>query len=362
MVKKAINKSKSRSKSKSRIGFISSLVFITLLTLVIAFGWKYYRILLYPNILVGSDKREVFFYVKTGSDYQDVLISLQKQKILKNKKTFIWLAEKVKYQQNIHPGRYLLRRNMSNFELIRMLRSGKNNVPVELVINTQRTTEEIAGYIGNQMEIDSATIIKWLNNPEFLRKHGLNRQNSLCLFIPNSYDFYWNSSLDKLLGIIINEYDQFWSNKRLYKAQKLGLKPVEVSVLASIVQQETNHEDEMSTIAGVYLNRLKKRMKLQADPTVKYIITTRKVRRLYNGDLDNDSPYNTYKHYGLPPGPICLPQVRTLEAVLDADDHKYLYFCAKSDLSGYHLFSETYAEHSQNAQEYRDALNRQNIR
>jgi UPF0755 protein len=184
----------------------------------------------------------------------------------------------------------------------------------------------------------------------------------LTRFIPNTYEFYWNVSADELLAELQDTYEKFWTRRRMEKAQQLDLTPVQVSILASIVQKESNKEDEWSAIAGVYLNRLRMGMKLQADPTVAYLIKNRKVLRIYHGDLKTESDYNTYLNYGLPPGPICLPHVATLEAVLDAESHGYLYFCAKSDLSGYHVFARTYEQHKKYAAEYRRALNKQNIR
>ena len=184
----------------------------------------------------------------------------------------------------------------------------------------------------------------------------------MSLFIPNTYEFYWNTRLDKFMGSMISEYSEFWNKDRLNKAQQQDMKPVEVSVLASIIQKETIKQDEMSRIAGVYINRLRMGMKLQADPTIKFLIRNRKVYRVYRGDLDISSAYNTYQNYGLPPGPICMPYISSIDAVLNAEKHNYLYFCAESDLSGYHVFSRTYQQHSKYAEQYRRALNKRDIK
>jgi len=317
---------------------------------------------LLPNVLLDSPKQEEYFYVPTGSDFNDVIKLLTKKNIVRNIKSFTWLAKKVDYQHNIHPGRYLIKRNMSNFELVRILRSGRFNIPVKLVINEFENITDLAAFVSNQLEIDSTEFLKYLLRPQFLKEHGLTRYSVLCLFIPNTYEFYWNTRLEKFMSTMVAEYSEFWNKDRLNEAQRLELKPVEVSVLASIVQKETIRQDEMSKIAGVYINRLRKGMKLQADPTIKFLIRNRKVYRVYRGDLDISSAYNTYQNYGLPPGPICLPYNSSIDAVLNAEKHDYMYFCAESDLSGYHVFSKTYQQHSIYAAQYRKALNKRDIR
>lgn len=358
MVRKIKSKSRRKSKSKTYIStFIGILVIIGLI-----FSYRYFKMTLLPNVLLDSPKQETYFYVPTGSDFDDVMKLLAKKNIVRNIKSFTWLAKKVDYPHNIHPGRYLIKKNMSNFELVRILRSGRFNIPVKLVINEFETITQLAAFVSEQLEIDSNEFLKYLLRPEFLRQHGLSRYSVLCLFIPNTYEFYWNTHLDKFMGTMISEYSEFWNKDRLNKAQQLDLKPVEVSVLASIIQKETIKQDEMNKIAGVYINRLRMGMKLQADPTIKFLIRNRKVYRVYRGDLDISSAYNTYQNYGLPPGPICMPYISSIDAVLNAEKHNYLYFCAESDLSGYHVFSRTYQQHSKYAEQYRKALNKRDIR
>jgi UPF0755 protein len=317
---------------------------------------------LMPNVLLDSNKQETYFYVPTGSDFDDVVKLLKKKSVVKDIKSFVWLAKKVDYPENIHPGRFLIKKNMSNFELVRILRSGRFNIPVKLVINEFETIADLAAYVSDELEIDSTELLKYLLRPQFLKEQGLNRHSVLSLFIPNTYEFYWNTKLEKFVATMISEYNEFWNKDRLGKAQELDLKPSEVAVLASIVQKETNKQEEMGKIAGVYINRLRMGMKLQADPTVKFLIKNRKVYRVYRGDLDINSAYNTYQNYGLPPGPICLPYISSIDAVLNAEKHNYLYFCAESDLSGYHVFSRTYQQHQKYAQQYRRALNKRDIR
>jgi UPF0755 protein len=351
---------KTKSKSKSRAYISTFIGIIVIIGLILSY--RYFKMALMPNVLLDSPKQEVYFYVPTGSEYDDVIRLLKRKNIVRNINSFEWLARKVDYPKNIHPGRYLIKKNMSNFELVRILRSGRFNIPVKLVINEFESIADLASFISEQLEIDSTELMKYLMRPQFLKEHGLNRQSVLCLFVPNTYEFYWNTKLEKFMGTMISEYGSFWNKSRLQKAQELELKPVEVSILASIVQKETIKQDEMGKIAGVYLNRLRRGMKLQADPTIKFLIRNRKVHRVYRGDLDISSAYNTYQNYGLPPGPICMPYVSTIDAVLDAEKHNYLYFCAESDLSGYHVFSSTYQQHSKYAEQYRRALNKRDIR
>ena len=360
-----VSKSKSRSgksgrKSKGKAYFSTFLGIVVIVGLILSY--RYFKMTLLPNVLLDSPKQEEYFYVPTGSNFEDVIKLMKKKNIVRNIKSFTWLAKKVDYQHNIHPGRYLIKKNMSNFELIRILRSGRFNIPVKLVLNEFESITDLTSFVSKQLEIDSVELVEYLFRPQFLKEHGLTKYSVLSLFIPNTYEFYWNTNIDKFMSTMISEYSDFWNKDRLAKAQQLSLKPVEVSVLASIIQKETIKQDEMPKIAGVYINRLKMGMKLQADPTVKFLIRNRTVHRVYRGDLDISSAYNTYQNYGLPPGPICMPYISSIDAVLNSENHHYLYFCAESDLSGYHVFSRTYQQHSKYAEEYRRALNKREIK
>ena len=231
-----------------------------------------------------------------------------------------------------------------------------------MVFNNIRTKEQFAGRISNQIETDSLSIINLLNNNSFLEKYELNSQNVMVMFIPNTYELYWNTSAEKLFERMNHEYKKFWNEERTDKAAAVGLTTVEISILASIVQSETNKKDEMARIAGTYINRLNKGMLLQADPTVVYALGDFTIKRLLSKHLEIDSPYNTYKYTGLPPGPITIPDATTIDKVLNYEKHDYLFFCAREDLSGYHAFAKTLAEHSANAKKYQKALDKMNIR
>jgi UPF0755 protein len=206
------------------------------------------------------------------------------------------------------------------------------------------------------------SILQALNDNDFLGKFGFDSRTAIGMFIPNTYELYWNTNADGLIERMYSEYEKFWNDSRKTKLQQTGLTQAEVSVMASIVAEETNVTDEMATIAGVYINRIKSGMLLQADPTVKFAIGDFSIRRVLNKHLDYDSPYNTYKYKGLPPSPICMPSIAAIDAVLDYVHHDYYYFCAKNDFSGRHIFAKTLAQHNSNAQAYRNALNSMNIK
>ncbi|MCD4680338.1 MAG: endolytic transglycosylase MltG [Bacteroidales bacterium] len=333
-----------------------SIILIVLAIVFINFHNKIYR-----NNINPDNSEEKYFYIHSGSDFDDVCDSLFISKILIDQNSFFWLAEKKNYKNHIHPGRYLITANMSNNELINMLRSGDQK-PVKLVINNIRTKNDLSGIISGYLETDSITILKLLSDEEFLSTYGYNDQNVMTVFLPNTYEFFWNTSAKSFYERMINENDRFWTKARLNKAGEIALTSEEISILASIVQQETTHMDEMPEIAGVYINRLKRGMLLQADPTVIFALGDFSKKRVLKKDTKTDSPYNTYKHVGLPPGPICLPEPSTIDQVLNYKQHKYLYFCAKDDLSGYHNFSKTLREHLRYARKYQRAINKLKIR
>ena len=234
-------------------------------------------------------------------------------------------------------------------------------IPVKVTFNHLRTKEQLAGKISTQIEADSIAIINQLSDTTFLIETGLNNDNVSCLFIPNTYEFYWNTSATEFLNKMQKEYDKFWNNERLKKAATIGLTKFEVSALASIVEMESYKKEERPIIARLYLNRLKKGMKLQSDPTIIFAVGDFTIRRVLTKDLKIDSPYNTYLHKGLPPGPICLPSINAIDAVLNASKNDYLFMCAREDFSGYHNFAKTSKEHSKNARKYRRALNKRKI-
>lgn len=352
---------KPRKNNRKTPFWLKVLISITLI-LIITGGiaaYRLYHAIYEPNIFLG-ERKTTHIFIPTGSNFNDVKAILYENGMILNTNTFEWLAEKKNYRNHIHPGRYLIHEDMGNNELINLLRSG-NQDPVRLTFNNIRLKEELAGNIARQIEADSLTIIRLLNDPEVLKKYELTPQTAKLLFIPNTYEFFWNTSAEQLLERMYREYNTFWNEERLKKAERINLTPLEVGTLASIVQAETSRPDEYSKVAGVYINRLKRNMPLQADPTVIYAVGDFSIRRVLNRHLEIDSPYNTYKFAGLPPGPITLPETRVLDGVLNYQQHDYLFFCARDDFSGYHAFARTYSQHLANARRYQNALNQRRI-
>ncbi len=335
---------------------VLSVIIIILVIIIISFYNKIFS----NNVKLG-DTESTYFYIHTGADFADVCDSLFSKEIIIDQRSFLWLAEKKNYSKHIHPGRYLITAGMSNNGLINMLRSGSQH-PVMLVIYNIRTKNELSGTIAGYIEADSTQLIKILNNLEFLEPYGYNTHNVMTVFLPNTYEFFWNTSAKGFFERMIKEHDKFWTETRKSKAEMIPLSPKEVSILASIVQQETTHKDEMPEIAGVYINRLKTGMPLQADPTVIFALGDFSKNRVIKQDTKTDSPYNTYKYTGLPPGPICLAEPATIDNVLNFTHHNYFYFCARDDFSGYHNFSSNLREHLRNARQYQHAINKLRMR
>jgi len=335
-----------------------AITLVILMCLGGASAWELYSIIYGSN--VGLDKDKVYFLVPTGSTYQDVSNALVAQGYIESQATFDWVSEQKKYKLNVRAGRYRLKDGMSNNELVNLLRAGLQE-PVLVTFNNVRFKEDLAGKVGRIVEADSSEIINLLNSNRFVSSYGFNTNTFLTLFLPNTYEFWWNTSAEQFVERMAAEYKTFWTEERISKANNLGLSQSEVSILASIIQKETNKADEKPTVAGVYYNRLKKGMLLQADPTLVYANRDFEARRVLNKHKIIDSPYNTYKYKGLPPGPICLASIQSLDAVLNIKPHNYLYFCAKPDGSGSHSFSSTYAEHLKNAREFQRELNKRQV-
>lgn len=302
----------------------------------------------------------VEFLIPTGSGYEDVFEALEQKKLLNDPSSFQWVARKKNYPALVKPGRYMIKPGMGNNELVGMLRSGSQE-PVMMVFNNIRSKEKLAGVIGSQIEADSVEILALFANDELIAVHGLSRETVLGAFIPNTYEMYWNTSAEELLGRMMREFWVFWNEKRLAKARKLGMDPMEVITLAAIVDEECLYDEEHQRIAGVFINRLEKRIRLHADPTVRYAAGDMNMSRVLRVHLQIDSPYNTYRRGGLPPGPIVVPSISAIDGVLDYEHHNYLYFCAKEDFSGYHNFASTIAQHNKNARSYQNALNQRKI-
>ncbi len=325
----------------------------------IAVIWFYIRVT--KPVIRLSEKKSCYFYIYTGTSFAAVKDSLVKKGYLTDPESFEWLAHLKKYDQKVRPGRYRLVNNMSNNMLVNLLRSGKQE-PLKLIIQNIRSREDLAGKLGRQLEVDSAKLSSLFNDPAYLARFNLSPPTLLVLFIPDTYEFYWNTSGEELFNRMEQEYKKFWTPERMRLADSLQLKVSEVVTLASIVEKETNMNPEKPIIAGVYLNRLKKQIPLQADPTVIFAWNDYRIRRVRKIHTEIKSPYNTYYRSGLPPGPICLPSVASIDAVLHAVNHSYYYFCAKEDLSGYHNFAADLEAHNRNARKYQKALNKLNIK
>lgn len=339
---------------------IKRIVFWTLGIIVIVSIFVFsrmYKAIMNPNV---STDENYSLYIYSDDDFETIKKQLYSDNIIIDKMSFEWLAKKLDYPQYIKSGHYVIKNGMNNNRLLNMLRSG-NQTPVRFTFNNIRTIEQLAARIDEQLELDSLEIIKAVKENSALKEMGFNDYNYASLFIPNTYEVYWNIDADEFIEKMIDEYSKFWNENRTKKAQSLDLTPIEASILASIVDKETAKVSEMPRIAGVYLNRLKKNWLLQADPTLVFAIGDFEIKRVLDKHKEIDSPYNTYKNIGLPPGPICIPSIAAIDAVLNTEQHKYFYFCAKDDLSGYHVFARNIKEHNRNADKYRRALNKKKI-
>ncbi len=324
------------------------------------FAYLKYQAIFEPNVPDGLT--ETFLYVPTGTDYDGIKQLLEEHKYLTDVGTFDEVASLMKYNQNaIRPGRFELKSGWNNRQLIQHLRSGKQ-ASVNLVLNNERLIPEVAGKMSSFIESDSVSILNALQAPELTEHLGLTPETLMTIFIPNTYRVYWNTTPEKLIERLVEERDKFWaSNGREEKRKLLDLTREEVYTLASIVEKETNYKPEKPNVAGVYLNRLRKNIALQADPTVVFANQDFTIRRVLNRHLEKDSPYNTYKYPGLPPGPIAMASISSIDAVLENKQHKYIFFCAKPDNSGQHAFARNLAAHNANARKFQSWLNKQRI-
>jgi len=329
-----------------------------LLIFLIAGGitvFRFYKCIYDVNLSI-IHKDEPFLYIPTGSVFDDVC-SLLVDAGLHDAKSFRWVADRMNYPANIKSGRYRLTDSMSNIELVRMLRAGRQ-IPVKVIFNNIRLNTQLAGAVTRTIEADSSNIMALLTDSAYLaERFNLSPQTVLSLFIPNTYEFFWDTSAKGFMDRMAKEYNHFWTESRRQKGRDANLTPLQVTILASIIEEETQMNSEKPTMAGVYINRLNKGMLLQADPTIKYAAGDFTIRRVLNSHTKIQSPYNTYLYAGLPPGPICVPSIASIDAVLNYSKHDYLFFCAKEDFSGYHNFARTLQQHSRNAQVYQKALN-----
>jgi len=340
--------------NKKRIYIILIVCLVLMLGTATNFSLKLFR----SNTNKQFDQG--YLYIPTGSNLDDVVAIIKAQQILNNTESFKWVASKMNFK-NIKPGKYKITKGLSNIELVRLLRSGKQE-PIKLTFQNIRLKTDFAGYIGKNFEIDSLAFLNMLDSIDLVRQYGFDEETIFCMFIPNTYEMYWNTSKEKFFERMQKEYVKFWNNERLAQAKTIGLSPVQVSILASIVDQEALLNREMIRIAGVYMNRLNRGIKLEADPTVIFANGDFTVKRVLYKLLQKDSPYNTYKYSGLPPGPICMPSVAAIDAVLHFEKHNYIYFCAKEDFSGLHNFASNVTEHQMNARKFQQALNNRGIK
>jgi UPF0755 protein len=322
-------------------------------TLLITFTFYTYQIVYIPNILVEKDDR--LFVIHTGSTYRDVLTDLDKQGFVNDMVSFSFLARLKNFDKKIQPGRYMLRRDMTNIEAVNALKGGRNEA-VNVTFTNVRLLAELDEKITKNIGVTTDEFEEALDKFISTNQEGFNRENILTMFIPNTYQVYYNIVPEDLIGRLHDEYEKFWNDDRRAKAKALGMTPIEVSILASIVQAETVKEDEAPRVASLYLNRLKKDIPLQADPTLVFAAKDFTLKRVLDKHKEIDSPYNTYKYAGLPPGPINMPQISSIDAVLNHEESDYIYMCAREDFSGYHNFAKTLREHNINAARYQRAL------
>ncbi|MCZ4694811.1 endolytic transglycosylase MltG [Ancylomarina euxinus] len=341
---------------KLKYGLIAIFILFVVVGTVLL---KYYRNIFSSNIDLG-EKTELFIQIPSGADMQSVLHLFEESHCVINLSSLEWVMNKKHYGELVKSGQYRIEEGMSNNNLVNILRSG-DQAPINLTFNNTRTLEEFAGKIGSQIESDSLSILNFLKDEASLKPYGFKPETVIGLFIPNSYQVYWNMSPKSFTDRMYKEYVKFWNVDRMKKASKLNLTPMQVSTLASIVDEETIKEDEKARVAGVYINRLKRGIKLDADPTLKFAWGDFSMRRVLNKHKAIKSPYNTYKYAGLPPGPIRQASVSGLNSVLNCETHKYIYFCASPEFNGYHVFASSLREHNKNAANYQRALNLQRI-
>lgn len=311
-----------------------------------------------PN--TGNLSQGEYLYIRTGTTYEDVKKSLQDGNYLRDMWSFDLLAGRAGYAAHVKAGKYKITKGMSNYNIVRMLRSGRQT-PVKLVINKLRTKQDFAHLVGTQLEADSNKLLQLLSDSAFCASYGQDTNTIMCAIIPDTYEFYWNTNAEKAFSKIQDNYGAFWNDTRKQQAATKKLSLQQISIIASIVEEETNKNDEKGNVASVYINRYNKGMRLQADPTVKFAVGDFALRRITGVHLQTVSPYNTYMNSGLPPGPICTPSKKTLDAVLSNPSTEYIYFCAKEDFSGYHRFASNYADHMKNARLYQQALDARGI-
>lgn len=337
---------------------IGKFVIIFFFIALIIAGVRAYQ--LYQYIFKENVKKEYGLLLPQKTTYKQVTDSLVANDVIINYKAFKWVSKKKKYPESVRPGHYIFHVGMNTNQIVNILRAGLQD-PVSVTFSNIRFKEELAGQVSKYIEADSLSILNLFYDEKIINEYGFTPESFRAMFIPNTYEFYWTTTAEEFADRMKTEYERFWNEERKKTAEKIGLTPIEVITLASIVQAETAKKEEMKRIAGLYINRLERGQLLQADPTVRYAVGDFKLRRILNSHLETESPYNTYKYVGLPPGPISFPETTTVEAVLNFEKHNFIYMCAKEDFSGFHNFAITLDEHNINAARYRAALNTNNI-
>ncbi len=337
---------------------IISLILVFILIGAIG-SYLAYKAMYKPNTWI-KEKESVSIYIPSGSNFEDVKNIIYGKGLIIRRNDFEFVAKTKDYPNNIKPGHYLIKKNSCNNDLINLLQAG-NQTPVKVIFNNIRNAQHLAGKVSKQIEVDSSELIRLLSDSTYLASIGYDVNTISGMFLPDTYEFYWTTDANDFIKRMKKESEIFWNKKRKKKLSEIKLNKNEVLVLASIIDKETDKNDEKKRIAGVYINRLKRNWHLQADPTLIFAHNDYGIKRVLNKHKKIDSPYNTYKYKGLPPGPICFPSKSSIDAVLNYEDHKYMYFCAKDDFSGYHVFAKTHLQHNINARKYRRALNKRKI-
>lgn len=335
-------------------------ILITVSVLLATLSFYAWQIFKTPNLQVGENDKDFELLIPRGATFETVMDSLEKHRVVNDKMSFRFLARFMKYTDRVKHGRYVIEKDMTNQDAIRKLRSGAQD-PMKLTFNNIRLKDELISKLGHKFEFGPQKLDSLLNDPAVCARYGFDTTTIMCMFLPNTYEFFWTTSADNFLDRMGKEYKKFWTPARQQKAKELGLTQTQVQTLASIVESESKKNDEKPRVAEVYLNRLQRGMLLEADPTLVFAHRDFTIRRVLNVHKLIDSPYNTYRFKGLPPGPINLPTLSSIDAVLNHENHDYLYFVARADFSGYHTFAKTYEEHLNNARIYHAELTRRGI-
>lgn len=343
-------------------GIFKKIILMLVLAALVFGGYWAYENIFKSNVHLNG-KKYTYIYIKTNATFNDVLDELYSQNIIDDHESFEWMAKEMDLPEHINSGKYRIDAKMSNRSIVKMIIKGKQE-KVKLSFNSQiRTKEQFIDYVSDKLEIENAELEDYCSNEDILGdEYGLDSENFMALIVPETYEVNWTTHINDLFILLEKSYDEVWTKAKKAKAKSLGYTIPELITIASIVQSESGIKTEQQKIAGVYINRLKQDMKLQADPTVVFANGNFDVQRVLSADKDIDSPYNTYRYKGLPPGPICLVNPSTIDAVLNYSKHNYTYFCAKADFSGYSNFTNDYKVHMKNAAAYQEALNKKGIK